>query len=183
MERTLVILKPDAVRRGLVGEIISRFEKLGLKIIGAKMVTPSEDLAHRHYPVDRKEFIEGMGRKSLQTYKEQGHDPRDVFGTEDPHKIGLKIQTWMADFLTSGPVLAVVLEGPHAVEVVRKVSGHTLPFKAEPGTIRGDYSYDSPILANQQQRPVHNLVHASGDKQEAEFEIGLWFSDQELFDY
>ena len=106
MERTLIILKPDAVQRGLVGEIISRFEKTGLKIIGAKMVTPDKDLANKHYPVERTAFIEGMGRKSLDNYKEQGVDPKELLGTDDPHEIGLKIQKWMVDFITSGPVLA-----------------------------------------------------------------------------
>ncbi|HET9850260.1 MAG TPA: nucleoside-diphosphate kinase [Candidatus Saccharimonadales bacterium] len=180
MERTLVILKPDAVRRGLTGEIISRFEKTGLKMIGAKMITPDRELANKHYPVDRREFIEGMGHKSLQNYKEQGGDAKKELGTDDPHAIGLQIQAWMVDFITSGPVLAIVLEGPHAVEIVRKIVGHTLPLKAEPGTIRGDYSYDSPTLANKEKRPIYNLIHASGDKKEAEFEIGLWFSDSEL---
>jgi len=180
MERTLIILKPDAVQRGLVGEIISRFEKTGLKIIGAKMVTPDKDLANKHYPVERTAFIEGMGRKSLDNYKEQGVDPKELLGTDDPHEIGLKIQKWMVDFITSGPVLAVVLSGPHAVEIVRKMVGHTLPLKANPGTIRGDYSYDSPALANKEQRPVNNLIHASGDAEEAAFEIKLWFSEKEL---
>lgn len=180
MERTLVILKPDALQRGLAGEIITRFERIGLRLIAAKMVTPSKDLAHRHYPVDRREFIEGMGHKSLSNYQEQGIDPKKMLGTEDPHEIGLKIQNWMVDFLTSGPVIALVLEGPHAIEVVRKTAGNTLPVKAEPGTIRGDYSYDSSSLANQEKRPIYNLIHASGDKAEAEFEIKLWFSETEL---
>jgi len=180
MEKTLVILKPDAVRRGLVGEIISRFEKTGLELVGAKMITPDKDLANKHYPTGRREFIEGMGKKTLDNYKEQGLNAKQELGTEDAHEIGLKIQDWMVDFITSGPVLALVLQGPHAVEIVRKMVGHTLPLKAEPGTIRGDYSFDSPTLANNEKRPIYNLVHASGDKKEAEFEIGLWFSASEL---
>ncbi|MEX1995586.1 MAG: nucleoside-diphosphate kinase [Candidatus Saccharimonadales bacterium] len=180
MERTLVILKPDALQRGLAGEIITRFERIGLRLIAAKMVTPSKDLAHRHYPVDRREFIEGMGNKSLDNYKEQGIDPKEMLGTDDPHEIGLKIQDWMVDFLTSGPVIALVLQGPHAIEVVRKIAGNTLPVKAEPGTIRGDYSYDSSALANKEKRPIYNLIHASGDSAEAELEIKLWFSEEEL---
>lgn len=176
----MVILKPDALQRGLAGEIISRFERIGLRLIATKMVTPNKDLADSHYPVDRREFIEGMGNKSLSNYKEQGMDPKETLGTEDAHEIGLKIQKWMVDFLTSGPVIALVLEGPHAIEVVRKVAGNTLPVKAEPGTIRGDYSYDSSSLANKEKRPIYNLIHASGDPKEAEFEIKLWFSDEEL---
>lgn len=179
-ERTLVILKPDAVRRGLVGEILSRFEKTGLKLVAAKMVTPSKELANKHYPTEREEFITGMGNKTLDNYKEQGLDAKEVLGTDDAHKIGLMIQSWMVDFMTSGTVFAMVLEGPHAIEICRKLTGHTLPLKADPGTIRGDYSYDSPALANVEKRPILNLVHASGEKAEANFEINLWFTKDEL---
>jgi len=171
------------VQRGLVGEIISRFEKAGLKLVAAKMIKPSEELAGRHYPDDRKKFIVGMGHKSLANYKEAGMDPSKDLGTKDPHKIGLKIRRWNMEFLMSGPVLAVVLEGPHAVEQVRKLAGNTLPIKADPGTIRGDYSFDSALLGNMGQRPIHNLMHASGNKEEAEHEIELWFTDEELHAY
>lgn len=183
MEKTLVILKPDAVQRGLVGEIISRFEKAGLKLIASKMVRPSKDLADKHYPLDRQEFIEGMGHKSLNNYKELGVDPVKELGTADPHEIGKAVQGWLVEGLTSGPVIAIVLEGPHAVELVRKLAGNTLPIKAEPGTIRGDFSFDSSSLANSQKRAIRNLIHASGDKQEADFEINLWFSRDELHAY
>lgn len=183
MERTLVLLKPDAVQRNLVGEIITRFEKAGLKIAAAKMVKAAQALADKHYPKDRREFIEGMGHKTLGSYKEQGLDPHEQFGTEDPHKIGLEIQSWLVEGITSGPVIALVFEGPNAVSLVRKICGNTLPVKAEPGTIRGDYSFDSPDLANQQKRALRNLVHASGDKQEAEYEINLWFTEEELHAY
>lgn len=180
MERTLVLLKPDAVSRGLVGEIISRFEKSGLKLVAAKMVTPTEDLANKHYPPQRREFIEGMGNKTLETYKEEGIDPKEDLGTIDPHEIGLKIQEWMVGFITSGPVMAMVLEGTNAIAEVRKMTGHTIPVKAEAGTIRGDYSNDTPTIANKEKRPILNLVHASGDQEEAEFEINLWFTADEL---
>jgi nucleoside-diphosphate kinase len=180
MEKTLVLLKPDAVQRGLVGEIINRFEKAGLKMLAAKMVTPSPDLANRHYPTDRREFIEGMGHKSLETYREAGMNPKAELGTEDAHEIGLKIQGWMVNFITSGPVMAIVLEGQGAIKRVRELAGHTVPAKAEPGTIRGDYSDDTPTLANKEQRPIMNLVHASGDKAEADLEINLWFTPDEL---
>jgi len=183
MENTLVLLKPDAVSRGLVGEIISRFEKAGLKLITAKMVTPSKELANKHYPTERREFIEGMGSKSLETYHEEGMDPHAELGTTDPHEIGLKIQEWMVGFITSGPVMAMVLQGPNAISEVRKMAGHTIPAKAEAGTIRGDYSNDTPTLANKEKRPIFNLVHASGDKDEADFEINLWFTKDELQPY
>jgi nucleoside-diphosphate kinase len=180
MERTLVLLKPDAVKRGLVGEIISRFEKAGLKMLAAKMVTPSKDLANQHYPTSRREFIEGMGNKTLETYHDQGMDPNTELGTEDAHAIGLQIQSWMVDFITSGPVMALVLQGDDAIAQVRRLAGHTVPAKADSGTIRGDYSDDDPAKANKEKRPILNLVHASGDKIEAEFEINLWFNKDEL---
>lgn len=183
MERTLVILKADAVQRGIIGEIITRFEKVGLKIIGMKMLVPDEPLANKHYPVERREFIEGMGKKTLENYEEQGKDPIAEFGHADPHKIGLQLQKWLVEFITSGPVLAFVLEGPHAVELTRKIVGHTLPSKAQPGTIRGDFSFDSSALANESKRPIRNLIHASGNREEAEFEISLWFRQEELYQY
>lgn len=183
MEKTLVILKPDAMQRGIAGEIITRFEKVGLKMVAAKMVVATRELADRHYPVSRTEFIEGMGNKTLENYEEQGVDPIKELGTSDPHEIGLQLQKWLVDFITAGPVLAFVLEGPHSVELVRKICGHTLPSKSQPGTIRGDYSFDSSLLANKGKRPIRNLVHASGSVEEAEFEVGLWFSESEIHDY
>ncbi len=183
MERTLVVLKPDAVQRGIVGDVITRFEKMGLKIVGTKMLIPSADLANQHYPKDRKEFIEGMGNKTLDNYKELKMDPQKEFGETDAHKIGLAVQKWLVEFITSAPVLAMVIEGPHAIDLVRKVTGPTLPSQAQPGTIRGDYSFDSSSLANGGKRPIRNLVHASGSPEEAELEIGLWFKPGELFSY
>jgi nucleoside-diphosphate kinase len=183
MERTLVVLKPDAVQRGLAGEIIGRFEKIGLKIIGAKMFKPDQDLGNKHYPKERREWVEGLGNNTLRSYKEQGLDVKQQFGSEDPHAIGLIVHKWLVDFISSGPVLAMILEGPHAIGVVRKLIGSTTPETADPGTIRGDYSFDSPAAANAGQRPIRNLVHASGNKEEADFEINLWFGADELFDY
>jgi nucleoside-diphosphate kinase len=176
-------MKPDAMERGIVGDIITRFERVGLKLAGAKMLIPEREMADKHYPKDREHFIIGLANKTLDNYKEQGMDPMEDFGTTDPKEIGLKIQSWLVDYLISGPVLALVLEGPHAVEVVRKIAGVTLPAKAAPGTIRGDYSFDSSATANLAKRPIRNLIHASGDKEEAEFEINLWFTDNELYEY
>lgn len=180
MEKTLIILKPDAVSRGLVGDIISRFENAGFKIVAAKMVTPNEDLANQHYPSDRKEFIEGMGNKTIEGHKEANEDVKAVFGTDDPHQIGLQLQKWLVDFLTAGPVIAMVLEGENAIQKIRDLAGHTVPIKADPGTIRGDHSDDSAVKANAENRAISNLVHASGDKTEADFEINLWFKPEEL---
>lgn len=183
VEQTLVVLKPDAVQRGIVGDIISRFEQRGLKIIGAKMIVPSDDLLNKHYPGDRDELVSGIGERTVQGYKELGIDVKAKFGHEDPVKIGHQVRGWLVDFMKSGPVLAMVLEGPNAIQVVRKIRGNTEPMRADVGTITGDYSSDSSAYANAQDRPIRNLVHASGNQEEAEFEVGLWFDESELIDY
>ncbi len=182
-EQTLVVLKHDAVARGLIGEVIGRFEKVGLKLVGARMVQVNAELANKHYPLERREFIEGMGNKTLENYEALGKDAKKELGTNDPHEIGKVIQGWLVDFITSGPVFAMVLEGPHAVELVRKMVGHTLPLKADMGTIRGDFSFDSSFLANTGNRPIKNLIHASGSLDEAEYEIPLWFNIDDIYSY
>lgn len=183
IEQTLILVKPDGVKRGLVGEIIKRFEATGLKLVALKMIKPSRELAEKHYPKDRKEFIEGMGHKTLENYKEVGLDPIKMLGTDDPHQIGLMIREWLMNYITSDPVVAMVWEGPLAVSLVRKIAGNTLPFKAECGSIRGDLAFDSSALANTQKRAIKNLIHASGSKEEAEYEIPLWFSKEEIVSY
>jgi nucleoside-diphosphate kinase len=155
MERTLILLKPDAVKRGITGEIISRFEKAGLKIVGMKMVSPDESHYHHHYETISK-LISRRGE--------------DVF-----HK--------NADFMMSGPVIAAVLEGVNSVANVRKMVGETDPGVAQPGTIRGDYAHMTIEHANKNNTGLPNIIHASGNKEEAEQEVAHWFSDQELFDY
>lgn len=155
MERTLIILKPDAVKRGLVGEIITRFEKAGLKIIGAKMLKPDYDQFYHHY--------EGISKM----VSRRGQEAFDV----------------TLAMMQEGPVIAYVLEGLGAVGLVRKMVGDTEPQKALPGTIRGDYAHMSFAHANERGVGVPNVIHASGDPKEAEDEIGHWFSENELFDY
>lgn len=183
MEKTLVVLKPDAILRGVGSEILSRFEKAGLKLIGAKMVNVSKELAEKHYPSDRHEWIEQIGHKTLANYKKLEADVKKLLGTDDPKEIGKMARVWLLEYITSGPVLAVVFEGPHAVDLVRKIVGHTLPLDSAPGTIRGDYSYDSSLLANTAKRAIKNLVHASGSLDEADYEIPLWFEPSELVKY
>jgi nucleoside-diphosphate kinase len=183
MEQTLVVLKPDAVQRGLIGEIIGRFEKVGLKIVAAKFVQVDEQFANKHYPLSRELFIRGMGEKTLENYKSLRIDPKKELGTDDPLEIGKMIQSWLVKYICSGAVLACVLEAPHAVELVRKICGHTLPILAAPGTIRGDLAFDSSYLANTNKRPIKNLVHASGSIEEAKYEIPLWFSSPEIYSY
>lgn len=183
MEQTLIVLKPDAVQRGLMGEIIKRFERVGLKMVGAKFMQVDAALANKHYPADRTEFIIGMANKTLENYKDLGLDPMKDFKTKDPAVIGEVIRKWLVGMITEGPVLAMVWEGPHAMELVRKLVGHTLPLKSAPGTIRGDFSYDSSALANFGKRPIKNMVHASGSVEEAKFEVDLWFKKNELHGY
>lgn len=183
MERTLVILKPDAVERGFIGQIIERFERVGLKIVAAKFLVAKKDLIDQHYPKDRKELWLGIGNKTLDNYKDLEMDPKESLGTSDPEEIGKMVRVWLMDYIMKGPVLAMVLEAPHAVELVRKMAGHTLPLVAAPGSIRGDFSYDSSYLANSNGRAIENLLHASGTKDEAEYEIPLWFTKDEIFEY
>lgn len=183
MERSLVLIKPDGVKRGLIGEVIGRFERTGLKLVAAKMVWVDKDLVDKHYPDSREEFIKGMGQKTLDNYKELGFDPIEHAGTDDPHKIGLMINTWNKEFLTDGPVMAMIWEGNHAIPSIRKMVGSTLPSLATPGTIRGDFSIDSSALANAKKRAIKNLIHASGNEEEAKFEIDLWFTPKEIHSY
>jgi nucleoside-diphosphate kinase len=176
-EKTLVIMKPDAMRRGLVGEIVSRLEKVGLKIVDARMVQADEELAKAHYPVT-DEWLEGVGGKSLGDYQKYGLDPMDSLGTSNAKEIGEMIHQFNMKYLMEVPVVAFVFEGNHSIEIVRKLVGSTLPVLAAPGTIRGDYSTESAIVANAEKRSIENLVHASGSKEEAEREIELWFGKQ-----
>lgn len=183
MERTLIVIKTDGVLRSLIGEILSRFEKAGLKIIASKMVLVPKELAEKHYPADREEWIKGLGNKTLENYKELEVDAKKLLGTDDPKEIGDMVRTWLLEYITSGPVFATVLEGPHAVELARKIAGFTLPVTAAPGTIRGDFSFDSSYLANTGKRAIKNLLHASGTLGEAKYEIPLWFKDEEIVSY
>ena len=155
MEKTLVVLKPDAIARGIAGEIITRFERAGLKIVGMKMTHPDEEHYHHHY----EEIGQLISRRGEEVYRRN------------------------ADFMMSGPVIAFVLEGIQSVATVRKMVGETEPHKAQPGTIRGDYAHMTIEHANQKGEGLPNLIHASADKSEAEKEIKHWFKTEELFDY
>jgi nucleoside-diphosphate kinase len=176
IERTLVVLKPDAVGRGLIGEILARFERLGLTFDRLELRRPTKELVARHYPSDEA-WLGTVGGKTLSDYEQLGVDPISALGTDSPVEIGKMVKSWLVDFMTSGPVLVAIVRGNRAIEVVRKAVGSTLPTSAAPGTIRGDYSTDSPDLANSENRPVQNLIHASGTPEEAEDEISVWFAD------
>lgn len=177
-----MLVKPDGVKRGLVGECIARIEQRGLKIIAMKMVWPTAEHARGHYP-GTNAWLRGMGEKTLEGYAKYKKDPMAELGTADSLAIGKMIEEWLANFLSSGPVVAMVVSGIHAIDMVRKIVGKTIPAFAEMGTIRGDYSVDSPVLANDGKRAIHNLVHASGDPDEATHEIKHWFTEAEIHAY
>ena len=155
MEKTLIVLKPDAVQRGIVGEIITRFEKAGLKIVAAKMIQPDVGHYHEHYETIGKV----ISRRGQQVFDDN------------------------LEFMKSGPVVAIVLEGVEAVSLVRKMVGGTEPKSALPGTIRGDYAHMSYEHANKNNVGIPNLIHASGDVEEAKLEIALWFSIEDIHNY
>ena len=155
IQRTLILFKPDAVQRGIVGEILTRFERVGLKIIGTKMIFPNKEHYHKHY--------EGIGKMVTRR--------------------GEKAFDMALEFMTQGPVIAMVLEGVESVELVRKLVGGTEPKTALPGTIRGDYSHMSFGYANEHNVGIPNLIHASGSVEEAKQEIEHWFADHEIYDY
>ncbi|MBI2033785.1 MAG: nucleoside-diphosphate kinase [Candidatus Liptonbacteria bacterium] len=181
-EKTVIIVKPDGVKRGLIGEIMKRVEQRGLKIIAVKMIQADKPLIDKHLPKSRQWIID-VGNKSLEDYKKYKLDPRKHIGTADPFKIGMLVRKWLFDYWTSGPVVAFAVQGVHAIDMVRKIVGNTLPAKAEMGTIRGDYSVDSAILGNLGKRAVHNIVHASGSPEEARNEFKKWFKPNELHSY
>lgn len=155
MERTLIVFKPDAVMRGIVGEILTRFERAGFKVVGTKMLQPDEAHYHEHY--------EGIG--TLKTRK------------------GDKIFDYQLKTMLEGPVIAMVLEGVDAVETVRKMVGATEPKSALPGTIRGDYAHVSYGQADSAGKSVSNIIHASAEPDEAQKEIAHWFSESEIYEY
>ena len=155
IQRTLILFKPDAVQRGIVCEILTRFERVGLKIIGTKMIFPNKEHYHKHY--------EGIGKMVTRR--------------------GEKAFDMALEFMTQGPVIAMVLEGVESVELVRKLVGGTEPKAALPGTIRGDYSHMSFGYADEHNVGIPNLIHASGSVEEAKQEIEHWFADHEIYDY
>ncbi len=178
MERTLVLIKPDAFNRGLVGEIISRFERVGLKLEEMKIVNATVEIVEKQYP-DNKNWIRSVGKKAVDTYKKYNLNIAKDLGTDDALAVGKLVRKWLIQHLTSGPVVALILSGNHAIEIVRKIVGNTVPLFAELGSIRGDLSIDSPDLSTKERRALQNLVHASETAEEAKREISLWFKKVE----
>ena len=181
-EKTFVMVKPDGVRKGLTGEIIRRFEQRDLKIVALEMFQPSHDQIDNHYP-KKEEWITRLGEKTKNTYEKYGYDLIADFGTDDTSKIGPEVRKWLIDFMTSAPLVKMVVQGVHSVDVVRKIAGQTMPYLADMGTIRGDFSIDSPALANKEKRAVMNIVHCSETPEEAEHEIKHWFGEGKTYDY
>lgn len=155
IEKTLVLFKPDALQRGVVGEILTRFERVGLKIVGTKMIAPDREQYYKHY----EEIGKMVSRRGEETFN------------------------LTLELMLSGPVIAMVFEGVEAIALVRKLVGSTEPKSADPGTIRGDFSHMSFGFADSAKKGVPNLIHASSDADDAVKEIGCWFADQELYDY
>lgn len=181
-EKTVVIIKPDGVKRGLIGEIVSRIERRGLKIISLEMIQATRDQIDNHYPKEEK-WIKRLGEKTLSNYKTYNVDPIEALGTKDPMEIGKMVRNWLLDYMTSGPTVKMIVKGIHAIDMVRKLAGKSLPAEAEMGTIRGDFSVDSATAANRDKRAIHNIIHASEVPEEAANEIGLWFATEDIFDY
>jgi nucleoside-diphosphate kinase len=177
-ERTLVIVKPDGVQRSLIGEIIKRYERVGLKLIGIKMIVPTEDFVEKHYTLD-PEWRRTSGEKTIESYKKKGEKPP----SDDPLKVTEIVLNSLKKYMTCGPVLAMVWQGLHAVKLARKLTGGTEPFTSDVGTIRGDFVLDSYKMADAGPRAVRNLIHASGTPEEAQKEIDLWFNTDELTNY
>jgi nucleoside-diphosphate kinase len=184
-EKTFVLIKPDGVRKGLIGEILKRFEQRDLKVVALDMFHASRKEIDAHYPKDEK-WIRRLGEKTLSTYEKNGRTAADVkkdFGTTDLLKVGKIVRGWLIDFMTSAPMVKMVVQGVHAVDMVRKIVGTTMPYQADMGTIRGDYSVDSAISANMERRSVYNLIHASETAEEAAHEIKHWFGKQTVHKY
>jgi nucleoside-diphosphate kinase len=179
-ERTLFMVKPDGVKRGLVGECFRRVENVGLSIIAMKMVYPTKDQADRHYPneEDDIEWFKSVAKKGRKAYEKKGME----FPYDDM-EYSRNIKSWLVDYLSSGPVVAAIVEGPNAISMVRKICGATEPAQAEVGTIRGDFSVDSYKLANKLERPLKNVVHAASSSEDAEKEIKVWFTEEEILEY
>ena len=177
MERTLVLVKPDAVKRALIGKVIGKFEEAGLKVIAIKMVYPDKELAGNHYIADKKWFEE-TGARTLQAYKDRG-----IILKQTAVQVSTRIRNYLIEFLSSGPVVAFVLEGEGAISATRKIVGSTEPRKADPSTLRGSLSTDSYERAEERKRPILNIAHASEDKKTADREIKLWFKPGEIMDY
>lgn len=177
VEKTLIAIKPESIQRHLVGEFISKFERRGLKLAACKLLVPTKSQIEEHYPDDEEWYV-SSGTKTYENYQERGIDPGMT-----PIELAKRTRKRLIDHLTARPLLLMVWEGPHAIALGRKTAGSTNPLTADMGSIRGDYSTESYELADDIERAIHTLVHASGSVKEAEKEIKIWFDDDEILDY
>jgi len=177
-ERTLINVKSEAIQRHLIGEMISKFERRGLKLVAAKLIAPTAEQIGRQYP-NNDSWLIPTGAKSIKGYVEKGVEPP----AKTPREVGRWVRQSLIDYFTDRPLLLMVWAGPHAVELGRKTVGATNPIAADIGSIRGDYSLDSYELSDGLGRAIQTLVHASGSPKEAREEIKLWFKDSEILDY
>lgn len=177
-EKTLIIIKPDGIQRTLIGEIIKRYERVGLKLVGIKIIVPTKDFVEKHYTIDPN-WKKNVGEKAILAYEKKGIKPP----SNNPTDVGNRVLASLVVYMTSGPIIPMVWEGAHAVEVVRKITGGTEPRTSDVGTIRGDFVLDSYIVSDTDGRAVRNLIHASGSIEEANAEIKHWFKEEELINY
>jgi nucleoside-diphosphate kinase len=177
-QRTLVVIKPDGIQRSLIGEIIKRYERTGLKLTAMKMVVPNEDQIEKHYTVD-PEWLFKCGTKAISSYQAKGITPP----SDNPVEVGKKVLENLKKYMTIGPAIAMVWTGMNAIGVVRKITGSTEPLTSDVGTIRGDLTIDSYEISDTTKRSVRNLIHASSSVEEAEAEINIWFDKDEIINY
>ncbi len=177
-EKSLVLIKPDAVMRKLVGEIMTRFERKGLKIVALKMVQPTKSHVEQHY-TDSEEWLVGSGTNTYNSYVEKGIKPP----LDSPREFGLNTRRKLMESLGAGPVVAMILEGPHVIEIVRKMRGATSPLQADVGTIGFDYSLESYELSDAGDWAIKNIIHASDSPENAQREINIWFDEADIVDY
>ena len=178
IQRTLVIIKPDGVQRTLVGEIISRFERVGLKLVAMKMLQADTATVGKHYQSDPN-WKRNIGEKIIKGMKEEGKE----IGSKTPEDFGEKVLQQLTKFMTAGPVVVMVLEGAYAIPLTRKLVGSTEPLSSDVGTIRGDFVLDSYKMADTANRAIRNIIHASSSEEDAEKEINLWFMSAEIMSY
>lgn len=164
IQQTLILIKPDGVEKGYTSEIIRRYEAVGLKVIKRKDMMAPRSLVEKHYPIDA-DYLRSIGQKTIEAGQK----------VKSAHHQGRKVVSWLRKFITSGPIVVLLLQGEDAIDMARKTAGFTDPATAEKGTIRGDLGTDSILKANAEHRPVYNLIHASGSQEEAKKEIKLWF--------
>ncbi|MDP2874304.1 MAG: nucleoside-diphosphate kinase [bacterium] len=176
-ERTFTSVKSEGIQRRLIGEVIHRFERRGLKLVACKLAIATREKVEKLYP-DDEAWYENCGRKTLEGYQKRGK-----IDNRSPREIGIWVRGKLIKELVGRPILAMVWQGAHAVELGRKTVGITNALEAAPGTIRGDFSTDSYMLADLQERPVRTIVHASGSKEEAEKDISIWFGEEEIVTY